>query len=112
MDDEGLEAVIMAHLSAQLSHFANLADFNQSSGKSSNEDILRGEIEQTKKMIRLAYDNGVRILSGSESGFALTPYGHWHGRELESVNSLDLTPLEAITTVTKMELGQCKWKIN
>ena len=53
-------------------------------------------------MIRLAYDNGVRILSGSESGFALTPYGHWHGRELEIfVNSLDLSPLEAITTATK-----------
>ena len=66
------------------------------------EDIFRGEIEQTAKMIRKAYDNGVRILSGSESGFALTPYGHWHGRELEIfVNSLDLTPVEAITTATK-----------
>ena len=53
-------------------------------------------------MIRKAYDNGVRILSGSESGFALTPYGHWHGRELEIfVNYLNLTPVEAITTATK-----------
>ncbi len=105
MDDEGLEAVITndASICPTFTFLANLADFGPRVQASPGmEDIFRGEIEQTAKMIRKAYDNGVRILSGSESGFALTPYGHWHGRELEIfVNSLDLTPIEAITTATK-----------
>jgi imidazolonepropionase-like amidohydrolase len=43
----------------------------------------------------------VRILCGSESGFALTPYGHWHAREMEVlVESMGLTPLEAIRCAT------------
>jgi len=53
-------------------------------------------------MMRKAYDAGVPLLCGSESGFALTPYGHWHARELEVfVNELGLTPTEAITCATK-----------
>jgi imidazolonepropionase-like amidohydrolase len=53
-------------------------------------------------MMRKAYDEGVRLLSGSESGFALTPYGHWHGRELQIlVEELGLSELEAITIATK-----------
>jgi len=53
-------------------------------------------------MIRKAYDNGVRIVSGSESGFALTPYGHWHARELQVfVEVLGLSAVEAIETATK-----------
>ena len=48
-----------------------------------------------------AYDAGVKILCGSESGFSLTPYGHWHARELELfVKYLGLSPLEAITCST------------
>ncbi|MBD30062.1 MAG: amidohydrolase [Acidimicrobiaceae bacterium] len=105
MDDDGLEAVISngSSICPTFTFLANLADFGSKVQASPGmEDIFRGEIEQTAKMIRKAYDNGVRILSGSESGFALTPYGHWHGRELEIfVDSLDLTPIEAITTATK-----------
>ena len=105
MDDDGLEAVISngSSICPTFTFLANLADFGSKVHASPGmEDIFRGEIEQTAKMIRKAYDNGVRILSGSESGFALTPYGHWHGRELEIfVNSLDLSPVEAITTATK-----------
>ena len=41
------------------------------------EEIFRGEIAATAKMMRAAYDAGVPVLCGSEAGFALTPYGHW-----------------------------------
>ena len=44
-------------------------------------------------MLRTAYDAGVPVLCGSESGFALTPYGHWHAREMEVlVEAMGLTP--------------------
>ena len=55
-------------------------------------------------MIRRAYDAGVPVLCGSESGFSLTPYGEWHYRELEVfVKALGLSPLQAIQAAT----GDC-----
>ncbi|MDP6145470.1 MAG: amidohydrolase family protein [Acidimicrobiales bacterium] len=105
MNEAGLEAIIDngASICPTFTFLANLADFGSKVGASPGmEDIFRGEIEQTAKMVRKAYDNGVRIIAGSESGFALTPYGHWHARELEVfVEVLGLTPIEAITTATK-----------
>ena len=105
MDDEGLEAVVENDVAIcpTFTFLANLADFGSKVGASPGmEDIFRGEIEQTAKMIRKAYDAGIRLVSGSESGFALTPYGHWHARELEIfVEVLDLSEVEAITTATK-----------
>lgn len=105
MDDDGLQAVIDAGSSIcpTFTFLANLADFGTAVGATPGmEDIFRGEIAATAKMMRKAYDEGVRLLSGSESGFALTPYGHWHGRELQIlVEELGLTELEAITIATK-----------
>ena len=63
---------------------------------------IRDRIQATAEMLRTAYDAGVPILCGSESGFSLTPYGHWHARELEVlVEVLGLTPLEAISCATR-----------
>ena len=105
MDEQGLEAVLEngTSICPTFTFLANLADFGAKVGASPGmEDIFRGEIEQTAKMIRKAYDNGVRIVSGSESGFALTPYGHWHARELQVfVEVLGLSAVEAIETATK-----------
>ena len=105
MDDEGLDAVLEngSAICPTFTFLANLADFGNEVGASPGmEDIFRGEIEATGKMMRKAFDAGVPILCGSESGFALTPYGHWHGREMEVlVQALGITPLEAITCATK-----------
>ena len=44
----------------------------------------------------------MKFLVGSEAGFALTPYGHWHARELELfVRYLGMSPMEAIVAATK-----------
>ena len=41
-------------------------------------------------------------MTGSETGFAVTPVGEWHARELEMfVQYMDMTPLEAITCATR-----------
>lgn len=105
IDDEGLDAVLAsgAAICPTFTFLANLADFGDLVGASPGmEDIFRGEIEATGKMMRKAFDAGVPILCGSESGFALTPYGHWHGREMEIlVDALGLTPLQAISCATK-----------
>lgn len=105
MDAEALDAVVEsgAAICPTFTFLANLADFGSAVGASPGmEDVFRGEIEATGKMMRQAFDAGVPILCGSESGFALTPYGHWHGREMEVlVDALGLTPLEAISCATK-----------
>jgi imidazolonepropionase-like amidohydrolase len=82
---------------------ANLADHGDKVGAMTSQvDLFRGEIEATARMLRTAYDAGVPLLCGSESGFSLTPYGHWHARELEVfVDELGLSPLEAITCATR-----------
>jgi imidazolonepropionase-like amidohydrolase len=104
MDEEGLEAVVSAGsaLCPTFTFLANLADYGAAVGAGVGmTDIFRGEIEATGTMMRRAHDEGVPLLCGSESGFALTPYGHWHAREMEVfVDVLDLSPLQAITCAT------------
>lgn len=105
MDDDGLEAIIEhgASLCPTFTFLANLADYGAAVGAGIGmQEIFRGEIKATATMIRKAHDEGVPILCGSESGFALTPYGHWHAREMEVfVNELGLSPVEAIMCATK-----------
>lgn len=105
IDDDGLEAVISngASICPTFTFLANLADYGAKVGATPGmEQIFRGEIQATAKMMRKAYDEGVRLVCGSESGFALTPYGHWHGREMQIfVEELGLSELEAISCATK-----------
>jgi len=105
IDDDGLQAIIDrgAAICPTFTFLANLADYGDRVGAGNGmTEIFRGEITATATMMRKAFDEGVPILSGSESGFALTPYGHWHAREMEVfVDQLGLTPLEAIMCATK-----------
>jgi imidazolonepropionase-like amidohydrolase len=104
LDEEALEAVVEsgAAVGPTFTFLANLVDYGDRVGASPElMDLFRGEIEQTAGMLRRAYDAGVKLLCGSECGFAVTPYGEWHARELEIFcRFLDLTPLEAITCAT------------
>jgi imidazolonepropionase-like amidohydrolase len=82
---------------------ANLIDYGAAIG--ANDAIramFRREIADSAVMLRRAYDAGVPLLCGSESGFSITPYGDWHYRELEVfVRDLGLTPLQAIQCATQ-----------
>jgi imidazolonepropionase-like amidohydrolase len=64
-------------------------------------EIFRREIAEGGRALRLAYDAGVPLLCGSESGFSITPYGEWHWRELQVlVDDLGLSPLQALACAT------------
>jgi imidazolonepropionase-like amidohydrolase len=46
---------------------------------------------------------GVPIMTGTDTGFAVTPYGEWHARELELlVDDLGFTPAEALRAATEI----------
>ncbi len=105
LDDRALEAVVEsgAAVAPTFTFLANLADHGALVGAATAQvDIFRGEIEATAAVLRRAHEAGVPLLCGSESGFSLTPYGHWHAREVELfVDVLGLTPLEAISCATR-----------
>ncbi len=104
MDDEALEAVIdcKVPIVPTFTFQANLADYGDRIGASRYlQDVFKREIADSSVMLRRAYDAGVPMLCGTESGFSLTPYGEWHYRELEVfVRDLGFTPLEAIKAAT------------
>jgi imidazolonepropionase-like amidohydrolase len=65
-------------------------------------DEFKRELEVGVKVMRRAIEAGVPLMMGSEAGFAVTPYGHWHARELELfVRYLGMSPMEALMTATK-----------
>jgi len=105
MDDEALDAVVKhnAFLVPALTFQANLVEFGDAINASPvMQDIFRREIEDSAEMLAKAYKAGVPLLCGTESGFSVTPYGHWHYRELEVfVKYLGLSPLEAIRCATQ-----------
>ena len=104
MDEEALEAVIEVKVPIvpTFTFQANLADFGARINASADtQKIFQAEIEDSAVMLKRAYDAGVPMLCGTESGFSLTPYGEWHYRELDVfVRELGLTPLEAIKCAT------------
>ncbi len=105
LGDASLEAIIdkKVPVGPVFTFLANLSEFGHKAGApSSAKSIFAGELENTGAKLRQAYDAGVKLLCGSESGFSMTPYGHWHAREMEVfVKHLGMTPLQAITCGTK-----------
>ena len=46
------------------------------------------------------------MMTGTDSGFAVTPYGEWHAREIEIfVNDLGFTPAQALRAATATTAG-------
>jgi len=104
MDEEALATVIdkKVPIGPTFTFQANLLDFGEQIGASPElREIFRLEITESAAMLKRAYDAGVPLLSGTESGFSITPYGEWHYRELEVfVKELEMTPLQAIKAAT------------
>ena len=105
MDDEALTAVVdhKVPLVPTFTFQANLADFGAAIGSDESlREVFRAEITESVNTIRAAFDAGVPLLIGSESGFSLTPYGDWHYRELQIfVEDLGMSPLQAINSATE-----------
>ncbi|MFC4945030.1 metal-dependent hydrolase family protein [Pseudonocardia sp. GCM10023141] len=105
LDDEALEALVEsgASLCPTFTLLGNLADYGAKVGSAPELlEVFRAEIEVTAKQMAKAHAAGVRFLTGSETGFAVTPVGEWHARELEMfVQYMGMTPMEAIVAATR-----------
>jgi imidazolonepropionase-like amidohydrolase len=105
MDDEALEAVVESGsaLCPTFTLLGNLADYGHKIGSAPELlDIFRAEIEVTARQMAKAHELGVPFLAGSETGFAVTPVGEWHARELEMfVEYMGMSPMDAIVAATR-----------
>ena len=87
-----------------LTHPRNLVDFTQPHEPAAQ----KGRVEMTERRYRAGIANlkkakaaGVPFLTGTDTGFAITPYGEWHARELELfVEDLGFTPAQALRAAT------------
>ena len=104
MDEEALAEVVQREipLVPTLTFQANLIKYGDKVGADPHiQDVFRREIADSAGMLKAAFDAGVPLLSGSESGFSVTPYGEWHHREMDVfVRDIGLTPMQAIQTAT------------
>jgi imidazolonepropionase-like amidohydrolase len=86
IDDEGIRAAVDQGCSIvpSLLLLVNNIEYAQPDDPSYDwwPDIQRRELAAATECLRRAYDAGVPLLSGSESGFAVTPYGEFSAREL------------------------------
>ena len=105
MDEETLETVVdqCVPLVPTFTFLSNLIDYGHKVGSDpALQKVFMNEISQSAAMLRRAYDAGVPLLCGSESGFAITPYGDWHFREMGLFTEhLGLTPLQSIACATE-----------
>ena len=99
IDDAGIGACLenKCVINPTLTLLVNLIDAKQSQAGASSVSAFQREVDAAAVNLRRAYQAGVPLLAGSESGWSPVPYGQWHARELEIfVDLLGLTPLQAI----------------
>ena len=86
-----------------LTFLANISDYGKEAGCSQPRiDRIRKNYDEASEALTYAKERGVTMMCGTDSGFAVTPYGEWHAREMEIfVERLGMSPLEAITCGTR-----------
>ena len=104
IDQEGIDLCLEKDLAIcpTFALMVNGAEFTQpTDGNAGVVDLMKQIYIDGCENLRKAKDAGVRFLIGTDSGFAITPYGEWHARELEFfVNGLGFTTGEALQIVT------------
>ncbi len=58
-------------------------------------------LERTSKSLHMAHEAGVKFVTGTDTGFAVTPFGEWHAKELELLMKYaGMSALDAIRAAT------------
>lgn len=108
MDEACIEAILQSgsHVAPTFTMLANNTEFAESyeaSTKSGYAAMQRRVIEAGCRNLRRAFEAGVPFMTGSDSGFAITPYGEWHAREIEIlIDWLGFTPAQALRAATSV----------
>jgi imidazolonepropionase-like amidohydrolase len=72
-------------------------------------DGCRRMLERTRESLHMAHEVGVNFVIGTDTGFAMTPYGEWHAKELELLmkyaGASELQAIRAATSNAGLVLG-------
>ena len=111
LDQECIDAILESGsaIGPTLTFPRNIVDFTRPTEPASLKgrigDVQR-EYETACANLRKAREAGIPMMTGSDSGFAVTPYGEWHAREIEIfVNDLGFTPAQALRAATSVTAG-------
>ncbi len=107
LDDECVDALVKSGtaIGPTLTMPRNTIDFTEATEPAAKKGRIAREmhdLETGQQNLRKAKAAGVPFVTGTDTGFAVTPYGEWHARELELfVEYLGCTPAEAIRASTQ-----------
>jgi imidazolonepropionase-like amidohydrolase len=108
LDDACIEAMLAngCAIGPTMTFPRNIIDFTQphdaAARKGRVDDNVR-EYETACTNLRRAREAGIPMMTGTDSGFAVTPYGEWHAREIEIfVDDLGFTAAEALRCATEV----------
>jgi imidazolonepropionase-like amidohydrolase len=106
LDDECIDAMLKSGsaIGPTMTFPRNIIDFTQPHEPAA----IKGRISSVEREYITACENlqkarkaGIPMMTGTDSGFAVTPYGEWHAMELEIfVRDLGFTPAEALHCAT------------
>jgi imidazolonepropionase-like amidohydrolase len=111
MDDECLEHILrnQCAIGPTLTLMRNWIDFTRPSDGSfarRKDKDTEGDFTRWCRNLSRAREAGVSMVTGTDSGFAATPYGEWHAREIEIfVKYLGYAPGEALMCATSIAAG-------
>lgn len=104
MDEPTLETVLEKDipLLPALTLLVNTLEASEEDMLPAVRDRFQREIDAASAILSKAHAAGATLICGSESGFAMTPYGEWHAREMELfVTRFGMSDFEALLCMTK-----------
>jgi imidazolonepropionase-like amidohydrolase len=110
-DDECAEALLKAGsaVAPTLTFLRNNIEFSEPyepTYGSGYHAMQQRVVEIACRNLRRLREAGVPFMTGSDSGFAVTPYGEWHAREIGIlVEWLGFTPAQALRAATSVSAG-------
>ena len=111
LDDECIDAILKggSAIAPTLTFQRNIIDFTQVQDPATGKGRVghvQHQYERACRNLAKAHKAGVPMMAGTDSGFAVTPYGEWHARELELlVNDIGLSSAEALCVATRSNAG-------